>query len=55
MNALLIIIITAIKKQLTSIENLLHAKRCSKQVTCIRSFIPQQPFEEGTVIILCTG
>lgn len=55
MNALLIIIITTIKKQLTSIENLLHAKHCSKHVTCIRSFIPQQPFEEGTVIILCTG
>lgn len=54
MNVLLIII-TTIKKQLTSIENLLHAKRCFMHITCIRSFIPQQPLEEGTVIILCTG
>lgn len=55
MNVLLIIIIKTIKKQLTPIENLLHAKRCSKHVTCICSFIPQQPLEECTIIILCTG
>ena len=49
MNVLLIIIITTIKKQLTSIENLLHAKRCSKHVTCIICQSFQQPYDVGII------